>query len=169
MKTTIEVDARRVRITTEGFGFNTQYRTSEMTELWQWHEAVANCIANHHASAMGHLMPCPEPVASNSTESPTQIEVGSKWCYLSNEQPNTVIELDLDEGTVTLESACKTAEHCWNIDEFLRMHKPAPAWMCPTQAPDNDGLLTEAQRAEMIKAVNEGPSAPVEAVDHHPV
>ena len=65
--TTIEVTANRCRITTEGFGFNTVHRTN-MPELWQWHEAVANCIANHHASAMGELMQCPDPVASTKED-----------------------------------------------------------------------------------------------------
>lgn len=68
MKTTIEVTLNRVQIHTEGFGFNTLHRHN-MPELWEWHEAVSHCIANHHASAMGQMLPCPEPIASSESAS----------------------------------------------------------------------------------------------------
>jgi len=56
----IEVTDSRLFINTPGFGFNTLHRVA-MPELWQWHEAVANAIANHHAGVMGWFLPCPAP------------------------------------------------------------------------------------------------------------
>ena len=65
--TTIEVTDQRLLIITPGFGRNTLYRV-HLPDMWQWHEAVANAIANHHASAMGVFYPCPEPDADDGLE-----------------------------------------------------------------------------------------------------
>jgi hypothetical protein len=47
--------------TTEGgelLGLNFLHR-KEAQEMWEWHEAVASHIADHHASMMGKIHPCP--------------------------------------------------------------------------------------------------------------
>lgn len=60
--TTITATKSKAIIKTEGFGRNAVWNI--YTEDWQWHEAIAQAVANHHASAMGAMMPCPtlEPV-----------------------------------------------------------------------------------------------------------
>lgn len=54
---TITVTASRAHINTEGFGFNTVHRQAAQAD-WQWHEAVADMIASHHAQVMGHFFQC---------------------------------------------------------------------------------------------------------------
>ena len=82
MKTTIEVTNHRIHISTEGFGFNTLNRHN-MPELWQWHEAVANAIANHHASAMGEMLPCPEPEVALTQRGPRGEGFGQYLTYFT--------------------------------------------------------------------------------------
>lgn len=88
LTTNIHVNDRELRIDTAGFGFNTLHRHSELhAEMWQWHEAVAHAISDHHASVMGAIFPCPDPTVEEinlrppaEPESPFEPYRGEGWC-----------------------------------------------------------------------------------------
>jgi len=128
--TTITVDARRVQIITNGFGHNTLYR-HDMPELWQWHEAVANAVANHHAQVMGQLLPCPEPKAQTPQAYVTEADtVFCANCWEEREQdpgdrdPNGWLSRQRDWGGSDCCESCGTEDGLDPV--YLRIPDLAP-------------------------------------------
>jgi len=114
--TNITTTDQRVHISTPGFGFNTLHRPTG-SELWQWHEAVANAVANHHAQVMGQLLPCPEPKAQTPQAYVTEADtVFCANCWEEREQdpgdrdPNGWLSRQRDWGGSDCCESCGTED-----------------------------------------------------------
>jgi hypothetical protein len=123
MNTTIEVTSARLVIRTDDFGSNTLHRRADQ-RLWEWHEAVALAIADHHAQVMDHFFPCPN-LASTQEEADTlwtleasgsENDNAEGWLCFKGE--GTAIHLVCESGGSLLERALEI------LDERSIPHAP---------------------------------------------
>lgn len=146
--TTIDVNDQRVRITTEGFGFNSFYRTHEMPELWQWHEAVAEAVGRHHAEAMGFAFPCPDPVMS------TQQEPERSCSVCGRPSGGEICEDAFCAADTIPNSQCKDNEPDW-------LPRPEEIDALPERVnPDLQDWYTKTCSQSPWRRAPEGPAAP---------